>query len=250
MPETSHPPAAQGIARSLRIYHRDADRIARMDALNALVCGPGGLVFDIGAHVGDRVASFRRLGARVVAAEPQPAAMRALRLMFGRDAGVTLVPMAVGSARGTLSLHVNTRNPTISTASTAFIAATRDARGWEGQVWDRVIEVPVLTLDDLVAAHGRPDFVKIDVEGHELDALMGLNVAVPALSFEFTTIQRDGALEALTRVARLGDYRFNVSIGEGHALELAQWVTVPEMAAYLRDVPEALNSGDVYARLQ
>ena len=35
------------------------------------------LAFDIGAHVGDRTAAFRRLGARVVAVEPQPAAMRA-----------------------------------------------------------------------------------------------------------------------------------------------------------------------------
>ena len=32
---------------------------------------PGDLAFDIGSHVGDRISSFRRLGARVVALEPQ-----------------------------------------------------------------------------------------------------------------------------------------------------------------------------------
>ena len=44
-----------------------------MDALYARFLRAGDLAFDIGAHVGDRVSSFRRLGARVVALEPQPA---------------------------------------------------------------------------------------------------------------------------------------------------------------------------------
>ncbi len=43
---------------------------------------PGDLAFDIGAHVGDRIGSFRRLGARVVAVEPQPALVRTLRLIL------------------------------------------------------------------------------------------------------------------------------------------------------------------------
>lgn len=244
------PRRARGILRSLGIYHRDAARIARMDALNARFVPAGGLVFDVGAHVGDRVASFRRLGARVVAVEPQPAAIRALRLLFRRDPGVTLVPAAVGAAEGRVPLHVNSRNPTVSTVSPELIAAAKGAPGWEGQEWDRVIEVPMLTLDALVARHGRPDFVKIDVEGHEAEALAGLTRPVPGLSFEFTTIQRDRALLALDRAARLGDYVFNVSLGEAHAFEFPAWQTAGTMAAFLREAPHAVNSGDVYAVLR
>jgi FkbM family methyltransferase len=238
---------AAGIARSIRIYHRDEGRTARMDALNARFLRPGGLAFDIGAHVGDRTASFRRLGARVVAAEPQPAALRALRLMFRRDPGVTLVPAALGAEAGRITLHLNTRNPTVSTVSPGFIAAAQGAPGWEGQDWDRAIEVPVVTLDDLVDRHGLPDFMKIDVEGHEAAVLAGLSRPIPALSFEFTTIQRDRALEALGEVARLGDYRFNVSVGEAHALAFADWTDAAAMAAFLRDTPQATNAGDVFA---
>lgn len=55
-------------------------------------------MFDVGSHVGDRIASFRRLGCRVVAVEPQPALVRVLRLLYGRDPQVALEPVAVGAA--------------------------------------------------------------------------------------------------------------------------------------------------------
>ena len=60
-------------------------RNAAMDALYGQFLTPGDLAFDIGSHVGDRISSFRRLGARVVALEPQPGPARAIRLIHGRD---------------------------------------------------------------------------------------------------------------------------------------------------------------------
>ena len=62
----------KALSRSLRIYHGDKERHAAMDRLYGAFLSPGDLAFDIGAHVGDRISSFRRLGARVVALEPQP----------------------------------------------------------------------------------------------------------------------------------------------------------------------------------
>jgi FkbM family methyltransferase len=219
-----------------------------MDALNAAFVGAGGLAFDVGAHVGDRTASFLRLGARVVALEPQPAVFRALRLIHGREPRAVLRREAVGARAGEIGMRVNSANPTVSTASGAFVAAAASADGWSGEVWDRTIRVPVTTLDALMAEHGRPDFVKIDVEGHELEVLRGLSAPVPALSFEFTMIQRDLAFACLDRLGELGRFEFNVSLGEEHWLLHGTWIGASELRDGIAGLPDMANSGDVYAR--
>ncbi|WP_288587523.1 FkbM family methyltransferase [uncultured Methylobacterium sp.] len=238
---------AAAVGRSLRLYRGAGAPRAAMDALYRRFVRPGDLVFDVGAHVGDRVAAFRRLGARVVALEPQPGPMRALRLLHGRDPGVVLVAAAAGDAPGEIALHLNRANPTVSTASPDFIAEAAGALGWEGQVWDDRITVPATTLDRLVAEHGRPAFVKVDVEGFEDRVLAGLSQPLPALSFEFTTIARAVALRCLDRLAALGPYGFDVALGESQSLQFGHPVGREAMAEYLSSLPTEANSGDVYA---
>lgn len=218
-----------------------------MDRLYGGLVGRGDLVFDIGAHVGDRVASFRRLGARVVAVEPQPAMVKVLKLLYGRAADVAIEAVAVGRSIGTTSMMINADNPTVSTASRALVNAARGAPGWEAQRWTRSIQVPVTTLDALVDKYGAPAFIKVDVEGFEEEALQGLARAVKALSFEFTTIQRDVALACIERCITLGYARFNAALGESQTFVNADWVGGKEIARWLTGLPHAANSGDIYA---
>lgn len=237
----------RGVVRSLRIYYGRGSRRQAMDDLYRRFVGPGDIVFDIGAHVGDRIASFRRLGARVVALEPQPALARTLRILYGRDSAVLIEPVAVGRAAGTIDLKVNPANPTVSSASDAFIKAAEGAPGWEGQRWSKTVRVPITTLDALIERYGMPSFIKLDVEGFEVEALAGLTHPIPALSFEFTTIQRDLAGACIVRCAALGFRRFNAALGESQALEHSEWLDAQGIAAWLAALPVEANSGDIYA---
>src|SRR5712675_577659 len=97
----------RGILRSLRIYYGNRRHGPAMDRLYTQFVRRSDLVFDIGAHVGDRVAAFRRLDARVVAVEPQPALVKTLRLFYGRDAKVTIEAAAVGREQGEIELNLN-----------------------------------------------------------------------------------------------------------------------------------------------
>jgi FkbM family methyltransferase len=247
--DLSADPTFASLRRSLEVYYGDARRDAAMDALYARFVRPGALAFDIGSHVGDRIGSFHRLGACVVALEPQPLCARVIRSLYADDTDVTLVEAACGDRPGSLTLRINSANPTVSTASADFIGAADGAGGWEDQVWDAEVEVPCTTLDELIARFGVPAFAKIDVEGFEDRVLCGLSQPLQALSFEFTTIQRDVALRCLDRLAALGPYGFNIALGESQALTFGGWLPKADMIAHIAALPHAANSGDVYCLL-
>jgi FkbM family methyltransferase len=232
--------------RSLRIYYGDKARAAAMDRLYSDFIQPGDLVFDVGAHVGDRIASFRRLGARVVAVEPQRAMANVLKLLYGLNRKVLIEQVAVGREPGRVRMLINADNPTVSSVSKVFVDAARDAPGWETQRWTGSAEVNVTTLDELIAKHGRPAFIKLDVEGYEAEALRGMSQAVRGLSFEFTTIQRQVAFACIERCKTLGYTRFNAALGESQAL-LNEWVNADGITRWLVELPQSANSGDVYA---
>ena len=237
----------KALLRSWRIYHSNPAQDRVMDALYARFIKPGDLVFDVGAHIGHRTASFLRLGARVVAVEPQREAARFIRLLYGLRGKVTVVQAICGRQVGTATLHVNADNPLVSTASDAFIASAQGADGWREQRWDERVTSPMTTVDALRAQHGAPAFIKIDVEGFEADVLAGLNEAPPALSFEFTLIQRDEAYACMARCAQIGLTRFNASIGESHVLAFADPVDSATLRAWIAGLPASANSGDIYA---
>jgi FkbM family methyltransferase len=241
---------AYGLARSLRMYYGGGRaRAARLDAFYAAFVRPGSLCFDVGAHVGDRSRSWSRLGATVVAVEPQPDFARLLRLLFRRDPAVTVLETAAGAAPGRLTLRVSPRTPTVTTGSASFIAETTRVPSFAWVDWSGRLDVPVTTLDRLIAEHGEPDFAKIDVEGMEHEVLAGLSRPLRALSFEFVPSSPSSALASLDRLEGLGRYRYEVSLGEEMRLRLGAWVDAAAIRAWLAAREPEGVSGDVYARL-
>jgi len=224
---------ALGITRSVIIYYGPAWRRRRMDAFYRQFLQAGDLAFDIGAHVGNRVRVFRQIGAHVVAVEPQPDFVAVLRLLYGRDPAVTIEHSGVAAETGQGNLHLSSRTPTVSTFADSWMSDVQSDRRFQRVQWDSVISVPLITLDDLIARHGEPQFCKIDVEGFEHKVLSGLSRPIPALSFEYIPV---------------GDYRYRHSRVETHRWAGRSWSEPGTMINILRTLPTSDDrSGDVYA---
>ena len=238
-----------GLLRSLVVYWRPGRQRALKRLYRPLV-KPGDLVFDIGAHLGDRTAAFVALGARVVALEPQPAVRRWLERLVGRREGVTVSGEAVGRAVGTARLAVSRRTPTLSTLADDWRAKLPEANPTFRNVrWEETVEVPVTTLDALIERYGVPRFCKIDVEGYEAEVLAGLSEPVPGLSVEFVSGGLEVAVACVRRLEALGSYEFNAITGERRSFMFDGWQTGESMARWLGDGAGGASSGDVYARL-
>lgn len=238
-----------GSVRSTLIERANPWKLRRARIFYRQFIRSGDLCFDVGAHLGDRTAHFLKLGARVVAIEPQPQLMAQLKRRFGADPRVVLIEAALGAAHGKAKLAIDPAHPTVATLSPDYIAEAGQSRGFRRVRWSERIEVEVTTLDALIAAHGVPAFCKIDVEGYEHAVLEGLSRPLPGLSLEYLPAALDPALIAIARLNRLGTYRFNRSRGESMALAIPRWLGAAEMSAELKRLPREEKAGDVYAFL-
>ncbi len=237
-----------GLVRSLVIYWRPG-RQGALRRWYAQFVEPGDLVFDVGAHLGDRTAAFSALGARVVALEPNPTLLPWLRRLVGRRPGVVIVPRAAGPSAGSASLAVSPANPTVSTLDRGWAEQIPQANpGFRGVRWDQEVEVPVTTLDDLIREHGEPRFCKVDVEGFEAQVLAGLTRPLEALSVEFVAGSLEVAVACVQHLETLGSYQLNAVAGEGRRFIFREWQSASEVVHWLQGGADANSSGDLYAR--
>jgi FkbM family methyltransferase len=235
-----------GLARSLLLYRARPWRQAALARFYRGIVAPGDLAFDVGAHAGNRTLALRAAGARVVALEPQATFHAFLARTLPAD--VTLLKLAAGAAPGRAELAVSRLHPTVSSIAPDFSDAVGRAEGFTHVAWDGCERVEVTTLDALIAAHGEPRFVKIDVEGFEAAVLAGLGRPVAWIAFEYLPATLEAAEACVERITALGDYRFNLVKGEEDRFAFDAWCERSELVASLPALAADGRSGDIYAR--
>jgi FkbM family methyltransferase len=240
-----------GLARSVAMYHAIPFRQRRLRRLYRELVTPGSLVFDIGAHAGNRTRALVSLGCQVVAVEPQPDFARLLRALFARTARVEIVEAAACDHDGRVTLAISERTPTVTTVDAVWRQARSAESGFADVHWNRTMEIDAITLDSLIERFGVPAFVKLDVEGSESRVLAGLTRPVLVLSFEYLPTALDDVARCVARLEGLGAYAFNYSIGESYRLASTEWLTAHQLCTSLANVSRITwRAGDVYAKLE
>ena len=171
----------------------------REEAFYRPLLKPDALCFDIGANLGQKAEVFLACEARVVIVEPNILCHPTLQHLFGSEPRATIVAAALGSAPGFIDLHVHGTDSTASTRP-----------DWDSQVFNAKrsmasLVVPAMTLDAMIARFGRPDFIKIDVEGFEFEVLKGLSSRVPLVSLEYFANEMGRMRDCLSLLKYFGD---------------------------------------------
>lgn len=176
---------AEDALRKLKRRHKRDLRHARAEGLLAGVVSmlrPGDVVVDCGANRGDVTEVLAASGATVHAFEPDPYNLAHLQDRFATAANVTLHAAAVGVTAGTVRLMRAANwdaNPDFACVKSTVVSGGHniaegqgiDGQGIDGQGIDVALTDFPAFLRGLLDAHHRVAFVKMDIEGAELDLL-------------------------------------------------------------------------------
>jgi FkbM family methyltransferase len=168
----------RGMSKLAYVFREDAEPELRH---LGLVVPPGGTAIDVGAHYGDYTLALSKVvgpKGRVVAVEPMRHALDVLKrnVALNRASNVDVEPVGVGRNPGRATLHLH------ADPSRATLGELEQEGASES--------IAITTLDHIVQRSGlqRVDFVKLDIEGCEYDALKGGRSAIerhqPVIQFE------------------------------------------------------------------
>lgn len=125
----------------------------------------GNVAWDVGANIGQSTSVLARNFKKVLAFEPCAESYRILATEAPPN--VEAIPVAVGRADGRMRLDV--AEYSINTGQ--LVSPGRPLPGWGDRRGSRYI--PCRSLDSLLMHNDPPDFVKVDVEGSEIEVLAG-----------------------------------------------------------------------------
>jgi len=231
----------------LRFRHDPRNRLQK--AFYAKLIHKSDVVFDVGANVGQRTAIFSRLAQVVVAFEPQAECIRHLKSRFRFARNVEIQPVALSDSEGEAIIYQSNSN-TVSSMSEKFVDTVKPV--FTDTTWDKPVTIHTKTLDQMIDIYGMPRFIKIDVEGFEINVLRGLSLPAPFISFEFLPLAMDEVEKCLARLHEISkDYVYDYCLGEDLDFVLPAHV---DYETFVNEVMPTLKTaetfGDIYAILK
>lgn len=143
------------------------------------------ILFDVGANRGDAVIAGLNKGYKVIALEPAPRVFKELVSNFIYNENVIPLKFAVSDQDNSIVEFYECVEDGLSTMERSWL--TDPSMPYNGKGF-RTITANTITLDTLAEKYGKPDLIKIDVEGAEWFVFKGLTQYLGKLAFEWTDV--------------------------------------------------------------
>lgn len=170
----------------------------------------GKTIYDIGSHIGIWTIFFAKSSAKagqVIAFEPNPETYAKLRTNVDLNGinNVKILAIGIGDRQVKKTLVVRHHNSGTGTMDEKMQAHILKERG------SRSLQVDVDTLDGCIEAYNlpKPDFIKIDIEGMEYYALLGMSETIskfnPKLFIEIHGADKNRKIDNIRRIVEYLD---------------------------------------------
>lgn len=176
------------------------------------------LVYDVGMNNGDDTAYYLAKGLQVVGIDANSEMCSHCEGRFAAEikAGrLAIINCGVTDEPGCMNFYVNVEKPAIST----FLPERFDGFDWVPPRWSRV-KVDVVRLSDIIARHGNPHFIKIDVEHFDARVLRELRDSGVRPTYLSAEAHEE---EVLNTILEMGYGRFQIVSGESVPRVYKDW---------------------------
>ncbi|MDO9000763.1 MAG: FkbM family methyltransferase [Bacteroidota bacterium] len=210
---------------------------------------PNMKIIDVGANVGNYSQVFLTLGAKVLGLEPQKYCQKILEKRFKNSINFKLIPLASGAKESIEKIH-KSNSHTIASMNKNWIDNVKKSDRFNGEDWNKTETISVTTIDNIIKENFCPDYIKIDVEGFELDVLKGLSHSVEYISFEITLPEmKQTAIDCVNEIGRIGNYLYSIPEAE-KVIDIKNWQTKTEIILYLESLSQNSEkiSADIFCK--
>ena len=205
------------------------------------------LIFDVGANRGHKSAVFSKLAKNVIAFEPSEKLFEHLIQRF-QNTNVSVFNLALGGKVAEAEIFVVEHNEAYNSLNQKHIETTTASRGIANLETVKRQKVKVETLENFIGKFGVPKYVKIDVEGYELEVLKGLKTVVPLVSIEANLPEfRAETITSIEYLDKLSHGKYEYNFANDHFFLANAFLAKNEAIEYIRDTK--LNYLEIYAKL-
>ena len=207
------------------------------------------LVFDVGCNIGEKAHKFLQLNAKVIGFEPQPKCVKTLLRRFEGNNKIIIEPIGIDKEKGVSVIYEASHN-TISSMSMDFINTVKKER-FSDYKWGGKIEINVDTLDNMILKYGKPSYIKIDVEGYELNVLQGLTIPIDIISIEFTPELCQTSVDCIEYLEKInGECVYNYGYREDSVFKFDNWLNKNDLFSYIKSIRDfKYEFGDIYIKM-
>ena len=201
------------------------------------------MIFDVGANYGTFTEAAIKAGHKVIAIEPAPRVFSRLVSSYIYSPNVVPLKMAVSDTNNDLVEFYEADEDGLSSLNKEWL--TSETMPYSGKPF-RTIKATTITIDSLVELYGRPDLIKIDVEGAEWSVFRGMTKHQGTITFEWTYETLHEHRHQLKYLKNLGYTEVGPQFIENHLVEPDHWFSIDkfDLNTWVADNSDKWEDGD------